>query len=81
MSTYTPITPAPGQWAAIPAAASDSDIAAVGADMWISDDADPQVETAFPLQLGKTYPVAAGRAMWCAQAGGGGSLRRMDRPA
>ena len=81
MATYPPVTPAQGQWADIPASAALSDIAAVGADMWLSDDAVPTVERAFPLPMGMTYPVAAGRAMRCAQAGNGGSIRRMDRPA
>jgi hypothetical protein len=81
MATYPPVTPAPGQWADIPASAADSDIAAIGGDMWISDDAAPTFEQAFPLPLGLTYPVAAGRVMRCAQAGRGGSIRRLDRPA
>lgn len=81
MATYTPVTPSPGTWATIPASASATDIAAIGADMWISDDASPSLGNAFPLPLGTTYPIAAGRVMQCAQQGSGGQIRRMDRPA
>ena len=80
MATYTPVTPAPGTWADIPTSASASDIAAIGADMLISDDAVPSLGTAFPLPLGRTYPVAAGRALKCHQTSGGGQIRRLDRP-
>lgn len=81
MATYTPVIPAVGGWADIPSSASDSDIAAVGSDMLISDDAAPTVASAFPLPLGTTYPVKAGRALKCAQTSSGGQVRRMDRPA
>lgn len=81
MATYTPVNPALGNWADIPASATDTDIAAEGGDMWISDDAAPSITTAFPLPQGKTYPIKAGRALKCARQGSVGSIRRMDRPA
>ena len=80
MATYPPVRPAPGSWFAIPASDVDTDIAATGGDMWISDDATPSIETAFPLPLGKTYPVKAGRALQCTPQGSVGCIRRMDRP-
>ncbi len=81
MATYPPVIPANGTWADVPSSATDSDIIAMGAPMYISDDIAPTVETAFPLPLGMTYPVSAGRVMKCAQTTGGGQIRRMDRPA
>lgn len=81
MATYTPVIPAAGAWADIPSSGTDSDLAAVGSDMLLSDDASPSAASAFPLPLGTTYPLKAGRTMKCAQTSSGGQIRRMDRPA
>lgn len=78
MATYPPVVPAPEAWADIPALEVDTDIMAIGAAMWISDDPEPEVSSSWLLADGVTYPVASGRALKCRQAGGGGQIRRMD---
>ncbi|SFY18774.1 hypothetical protein SAMN04244548_03010 [Paracoccus pantotrophus] len=79
MATYPPVIPAPGVWADIPAIEAETDIMAIGGAMWISDDELPEVSSSWLLADGVTYPVAAGRALKCRQAGLGSQIRRMDR--
>lgn len=78
MATYAPVTPDPGQWAAVPPAAVDRLAVAFGGPLWISDDASPNVTQAIPLMDGASFFVAANRAVKVLQAATGASLRLMD---
>lgn len=78
MATYAPVYLGNSNWVDVPSVGVDRTAQALGGDVWISDDASPNVDRAQRIMHGERFFIASGKTYKVRRVAAVAQLRLMD---